>query len=499
MHDRYEKRKIAVLFSDEKKLLGWQDTELAVIEAAECLGKFPPDTHGAISDILNNTPIDIAWWKSRDKEIRHDLNAFVDERLRHLPTELQEYFHKKITSFDTEEPAFALTLLAAVAIVEETCTELDHTLVNLAVAHRYTIMNARTHGQEAELQSFGKRVLGWRADLLEDRKDLLRAKRKLRYSKITGAIGNYGAGLNPKLERMALDILGLEPYHGATQIIPREIYLPVAEALGKIVGTLNKIALSIRLGARSGRPIFQEPFAAVQKGSSAMPHKKNTIGSEQIEGMDRMAKGYVSMIRDNISTWEERAIEQSCVERVAWPDLFHVTLHSLEKMNEILKGLKVYPDNMLQEIVESRGCYASSEAKEFIKERGKAFGLTSDEGYRIIQLGAFLVFEIPESRKPFRENLPKNLKAADKNLECFDRYLKENQSEIQHLREIIPEARLRITPQLAAAQQDVDRWNEILGMIFSDDDNLAEWKDLFLPSTLLKNEAFLFKKILRKK
>ena len=174
----------------------------------------------------------------------------------------------------------------------------------------------------------------------------------LDYSKLSGAIGNYGS-INPEVEIKALELLELQPYYGATQIMPRELYAPLAQALAQIVSTLNKIAMAIRLGARSGNPIYHEPFKKTQMGSSAMPHKKNTIRTEQIEGMERMAHNYLQMIMENIKTWEERAIEQSCVERVAWPDLFHVTIHSLRSMNFVLSGLQVYPDNMLREIIES--------------------------------------------------------------------------------------------------------------------------------------------------
>ena len=392
MIERYTDKDIARVWSDENKLKLWQKTELAVIKTMANLGQIDKEIFTKIIEILEGRPIDLVWWKEKEKEIKHDLNAFVEERLRFLPPELQQYFHRKITSYDTEEPAFATMLKESLELVERYFLVLDTILVEMAKRYRFTIMNGRTHGQEAELQTFGKRILTWLRDLRFDLATLKRAAENLIYSKISGAIGSYGS-IEPELEEKALEMLGFEPYYGATQIMPREIYAPIAQVLCQLVVTLNKIALAIRLGARSGRPIYQEPFGKKQKGSSAMPHKKNTISTEKIEGMARMAKRFFDMIQDNIVTWEERAIEQSCVERVAWPDLFHVVIHSLKTMSRVLAGLVVYPDNMLLEIIDSRGCYASNEAKEVLRQLGVQYGLTTEDAYRIIQLAAFNVFE----------------------------------------------------------------------------------------------------------
>jgi len=333
---RYEDSDIARIWADGNKLELWQKTELAVVQARVNLSLLPEATGASIGTALSGNAIDIGWWLARDREINHDLNAFLDERLRFLRVELQPHLHYGLTSYDTEEPAFATMLSQSLSVLEEQTGPLADTLEDMAKRYRYTIMNGRTHGQEAELQSFGKRCLTWLVSLRESLKNLARAKESLQHSKLSGAIGNY-RGIDAGIEHEALCILGFKPFYGATQVMPRELYAPLAEALCQVVLTLDKIANDIRLGARSGRPIYQEPFGRKQKGSSAMPHKKNTISLEQIEGMARMAKGYLQMIMDNIRTWEERAIEQSSVERVAWPDLFHVTVHSVKTMLRVLK------------------------------------------------------------------------------------------------------------------------------------------------------------------
>lgn len=488
MIKRYEQTEIAEIWSDENKLKFWQEVELAVIWARATLGEFPREIYQEIEKILKTNPIDLDWWKKREAEIKHDLNAFVDERLRFLPPLLQIYLHKKITSYDTEEPAMSLMLLKSVEIVETSFFETEDVLEKMAGKYRYTVMNGRTHGQEAVLQSFGKRCLTWLGDLRLDLDNLKTAVQKIKHSKISGAIGNYGS-LNPEMERLALQKLGLRPYYGATQIMPREIHAPLAQSLSMIVQTLNKIAMSIRLGARSGRPIFQEPFGKKQKGSSAMPHKKNTISTEQIEGMARMAKNLSNALMENIPTWEERSIEQSCVERMAWPDLFHVVIHSLKTMKRVLSGLRVYPDNMLLEIIDSRGCYASDEAKEVLKK----MDFSAENAYRIIQLAAFNAFEPDQEFIALRENPPSSLEEADFLLNKFKQKPELVKRSIQ---EIIAKGELKISEHLEATTQDVNDWNICLKEIFKDSANLRYWDSIFQPSFLLKNESILFEKIL---
>lgn len=492
MIERYSDPEITRIWSNENKVKLWEKTELAVIRAMVTLKQLEEKDCTEILSALEANPIDIQWWLEKEKELKHDLNAFVAERTRFLPPHLQQYFHQKITSYDVEEPAFAMMLIESLEIVRSYYVKLADVLAEMAKKYRFTIMNGRTHGQEAELQTFGKRILTWFKDLALDMSDWVQAKEKLQYSKLSGAVGNY-TGISPELELEALKILGFKPYYGATQIMPREIYAPIAQNLCQIVLTLDKIATAIRLGARSGRPIFQEPFSKKQTGSSTMPHKKNTISTEQEEGMGRLALGYLIMIMLNIRTWEERAIEQSCVERIAWPDLFHVVVHSLKTMTKVLTGLVVYPENMLLEIIESRGCYASSAAKEALKKLGEPFGLTVEECYRIIQLAAFNVFEPSKEIERIRENLPVSLDHADTIFVNFQVLKRETPVSI---RNVIADGLLRVSQQLGATEKDVQRWNEILKQIFSNPTYRGIWNAIFLPSNLLQNETVLYQNIL---
>ncbi len=489
MDKRYVNKKIAYIHGDEFKLWLWQKTELAVIEAGVKLGNVPAEVLAEIKEIWKQTPIDIEWWLARDKEINHDLNAFIDERIRHLRPELHQYVHRNITSFDTQEAAFCHMLKLSTNLVLQDAQLLLAAVKRLALEYRYTIMMARTHGQEAELQTFGRRCLSWYRDLDLAIVAATDAKEKLTLSKLSGAIGDYGS-IDPELERVALEILGFEPYYGATQIMPRAYYAPLAQAIGNLVLVIDKVAGDIRLNARSGRPLMREPFGKKQKGSSAMPHKKNPISLEQIEGLGRMAMGYVQMITANIRTWEERAIEQSCVERVAWPDLFHAASRAITVLTRVLNGLVVFPENMLREVHESRGVYASSEAKEFLKARLR---LSHEDAYRLVQLACFNAFEPSKDMAEVRGKICASYEESEKALAAMR---SSRTDPIVSIRDLIMEGVLRPSAELDVAPEKVDEFNRFLKGLFVELDLKLAWYKLFEPAFLLQREAALFEKIL---
>ena len=494
MIERYSYGPIADIWSDLNKLLFWQGTELAVIKAEANLGQIPIEVYAEIYTILMRNPIDIDFWKQLEEDLKHDLVAFLEERRRFLPENLKLYLHGNgMTSYDTEEAAFAKMLKESIAVTTEEYAGLQEILKEMALKYRHTIMNGRTHGQEAELQTFGKRCLTWHKELQVNFENLQRTTEVLKYSKLSGAEGNYG-GIDPETEKEALTILGFEPFYGATQIMPRELYAPIAHALSQLVLSISKIAIDIRLGARSGRPIYQESFGKKQVGSSTMPHKRNTISAEQLEGMARLAKSYSIALTENIITWEERSIEQSSVERVAWPDLFHVTIRSLKTISKVLKNLTVYPDNMLLEIVDSRGGYASSNAKEVLKKVGLTFGLSTEDAYRILQLAAFNVHEPGEMEEKLRNRPLGSFEKSNELLHIFQTFERPTPISIQH---IIPKGKLKVSSRLGATESDIQKWNETLKKIFQDTENLNKWNEVFTPSHILRYESVLFEEILR--
>jgi adenylosuccinate lyase len=499
MIPRYEDAGIRELFSDIEKLKRWDEVELAVIKARVNLGQIPGSTFEAIKSALKENPADLAWWHTRDSEIHHDLNAYLDERRRHIPLELQSEFHRDMTSYDTEEPAQAIVLDAAALTTVMHLSSLESLLGVQAAKYRHTIMLRRTHGQGAKLGSFGGRILTWLAELQVAKQHLLYSLNNVGRSRIAGAIGNYGGNLSPELEEMALSELNLNAFTGATQITPRVLTAPLAFSLYLCCEVMGKIAHDFRLMARSGLPLCHEPFAKKQKGSSAMPHKKNTINTEQMEGMVRLAKGYSTAIVEGVKTWEERAIEQSCVERVAWPDLFHVTIRMAQVMTKVIGGMVVYPDNMLREIVESRGTYASDEAKNYLAEIFSKLGVPAEEAYRIVQLASFCALQ------------PKGFWAQARVGESHVLTPLHMDSQLDHairadatkelmvpvsIRDLIFNAKLYAVPDLEATLEEIGRWNRLLKGIFNETEDAKKWWELFQPSNLIRGEDYLFTKIL---
>lgn len=493
MIPRYAHPGITELWSDERKLKVWERVERAVIEARHKLGEIPEGVFDDICNILLNTPPDIEWWLARDTEIHHDLQAFVDERVRHLPIKRQHYFHDGMTSFDTEETAFLMLLRASCEYIFDACGGLEEVLKKLAVKYRCSPMMGVTHGQHAEIMTFGKRCLTWLQEISVAKKRIIQEYMALNKSKLSGAIGSYG-GMSPQVEEAALKILGFEPFYGATQILPRQLFVPLASALATLVSVVSKIGIDIRLGARSPRPIYHEPFGKKQKGSSAMPHKKNPIRSEQFNGMARMAKGYMRMIMDNIETWEERAIEQSCVERVAWPDLFHVTMQSLTVCTKVLEGLTVYTEHMMQDVIDTRGTWASVAVKKFLREYLLPFGISAEDAYRITQLAAFNVHRPSPLAISIRENPPQSFEQADRMLD--DVATQVFPQKYPSIDILIARAGLSVDPQLDATQEQVDKWNKTLMGLFSTNGTAEQsWMNIFCVENRLKSENLLFEKI----
>jgi adenylosuccinate lyase len=491
MIPRYSNAKVDAVWTHEAKLRRWDKVELAVIEARVEQGAVPQSSSNEIRNALLSNAADITWWIERDLEIRHDLNAYIDERRRYISPSLQHLFHQDMTSYDTEEPATALALIECCTLVENAYEIFIDILRTSARKYRYLPFLERTHGQGAKLRSLGGRMITWMAELDEAYPAFEEALKSLRRSRISGAIGNYGGKLSPQIEKRALEILGLSPLKGSTQIVTRVIQARLAQAIQLLAEPLGKIANDIRLGARSGCPIVQEPFGKRQKGSSAMPHKKNTIRTEQVEGLLRMIRGDVSALVAAIQTWEGRSIEQSSVERVNWPDVFHLVLRILNELGGVIDKLAVYPDNMYREIRDSRGTYATDEAKNFLAEKLAEKGKDAEIAYRIVQLASFGVFE-PKGHvwRELRTAVPDSLSLADDYLEMVESAPPE---EVNNVRDLILEGGLVPVEALEASQEDADEWNRLLQDIFSVEDTRAKWHETFSIGYLLRSEDDIFR------
>lgn len=495
MIERYEKPEIKEIWSDKNKHFLWKKVEIAVINARAKLGRIAKEVALEIDTILRK-PIDLEWCKAREAKTHHDLNSAVDERKRYLPDRLEGEYHKEVTSFDDEDPAMAEMLQTSADLVIAAVHTLRTAIEQKAMLYRYTPMLARTHGQWAQIQSFGNECLCWHEDLETPLADIGNAASRLKFTKCSGAIGN-NAEIDPELELAALAELGRRPWHGATQIMPRGVYAPLASSLAHLVSQCEKIALDIRLASRSGCKILEEPFDINQEGSSAMPQKRNPIRTEQICGMARVARHFAGMIEENIPTWESRSIEQSCVERIAWPDLFHVTLHALKVLTKVIDGLNVYPDQMMREIVASAGTYASNAAKTFLAERGKEFGITSKDAYGIVRLASHIAFAPSLAELKIRNVFRTGVEDADGDLALLLKDHRELSTVIVSIEDIIMGNSLHAMEDIGVNSETSERWNLQIFNMFASENIRNEWHALFKPSRGMKNEAHSFRQVFK--
>ena len=465
---------------------------MALIAAREKLGQIAKGIWFAIDAILKK-PVNIVRLEEIEAKIHHDAQSAVEERrevLREHPELLEGEYHKKVTSYDIEDPAFVKMLADSVCEVVKAARDLRRAIASKAVAYRFTPALAKTHGQWAQIQSFGYECLTWHQDLATPMTDIEYSAGRLQFSKMSGAIGN-NAEIDPELEIAALNELGLKPWHGATQIMPRVVYASLASGLAHLVSQCAKVAGDIRLGARSGFKIIEEPHGKDQKGSSAMPQKRNPVGCEQITGLARAARHFAGMLGENIETWESRSIEQSCVERIAWPDLFHISMRALTSLTKIINGLNVYPDVMMKEIIASAGTYASNETKTFLADE---LDIAPDDAYSLIKLAAYNVFAPDTYERSLRENPPGSLIEADNAHGDFEQY-RLCATIPTSIEFIIARGLLNSSPELDIDNVTVNVWNSKLRESFKDDAVKVAWHELFKPSRAMRNEAHSFKQV----
>ncbi|MEO8638070.1 MAG: lyase family protein [Candidatus Taylorbacteria bacterium] len=496
---RYADPDLTRLCSNLHKYGEWQNVELAVLEARSEVGEITPDNFTQVRDFLNLQPIDENWLDKEEKLSNHDYNAFIAERRRHLPKRLQRLFHGEMTSYDGEEPATSRIMKGTFDLTIGRIEGLEVALMSQIRKHRFTPRLERTHGRGAELQSVGRFLITLLTPLAQCRENVVIARNGFDYSKLSGAIG-AGGGLKPEVQRLALAKLGLLPFNGATQIMPRTFHAGAASALAILASWLAKMAFDLWLGSRDPYPLFEEPFRPKQKGSSAMPWKKNPITLEKVRGMARWARACAMAIMENIETPEGRDISQSSVERLAWPDLLHTVIHLLSSMTKVVDGLNVYVDNLARQIAEMRETFAGSKAKELLAEwlEGK---LDAEAVYRVVQLAGFNVLEPTYAAAEYRiSGPPESLEEADKWTQrvCVQVRKPKVQYEPESFRHVIMTGALRPSPLLDISTEAVSSWNQMLCELFQDQEKRRCWNEIFKVSYWLKNEEDQFERVLGK-
>ena len=413
MIERYATGKMAAIWSDHTKFQTWLEVELAVLKARKALGEFdygiPHESKLKIDpDEINRIEREVT---------KHDVVAFLSYISPQLPENLRPWFHRGLTSYDIVDTAMALQLIESIGLIEDALQELINVLRDKAWEYKDTPQIGRTHGIHAEPITFGVKLLNWYVELQRHEDRLANLQERVAVGKISGAVGVYT--LNPKIEEITCANLGLKPII-ATQIISRDIITEYMTTLGLIAGTISKISVSMRLMAQTEVGEVMEPFSKDQKGSSAMPHKKNPIGWENLSGLMRVVFGNVQVAYiDHADCWNERSLDNSGPERVIIPDSSALVEYGLWRLAKIMKGMRVFPDRMLENLNHTRGLIFSQEVMMLVAEKS---GLSREEAHTLVRDVALNCFE---TREDFRtallreEKIMRFVSVADID-ECFN-------------------------------------------------------------------------------
>jgi adenylosuccinate lyase len=373
------------VWSEEAKLEHWLAVELAVLDAWAEVGTVPAATARSVRERAGvPTPARVA---ELERTTNHDVAAFVDAVSADLGAE-GRWFHYGLTSSDVVDTALSLTVQAAGAFVLEGIERAATVTLARAEEHRHTVTIGRTHGVHAEPTTFGLKLLGWVFQLERDRARLESALAGLRVGKLSGAVGTY-ASTSPEIERIACEALGLEPAPVSTQILQRDRHAELLSALAILASSLERFALEIRHLARTELREVEEPFAPGQKGSSAMPHKRNPITAERICGLARLVRGFSSVALENVSLWHERDISHSSAERIVLPDAFLAVDYMLDRFAWLVEGLVVRPERMRANLEATGGLFFSQRLLLALVESG----LERDEAYRAVQRHAMRAWD----------------------------------------------------------------------------------------------------------
>jgi adenylosuccinate lyase len=410
---RYSRPEMSALFDDAARYQTWLEVELAVCAAMERRGEVPA---GVSARVRSKAKVDPERVEALEATLRHDVIAFLTavtesagEEARHL--------HKGMTSSDLVDTALALTLTRAADLLSAELARLRETVRALALRHKETIQVGRTHGVHAEPITFGLKVLVWYEELGRAHQRLRRAREAVAVGKLSGAVGTH-AHLSPDLEEEVLGALGLEPEPAATQVVQRDRHAELLQSVALLGASLEKIALQVRLLQQTEVLEAEEPFREGQKGSSAMPHKRNPVNCERICGLARILRGHAHAALENVALWHERDISHSSAERVILPDSFLACDFMVAQTREVLEGLNVYPERMRRNLDLTRGLVYSQRVLLALVSAG----LSRENAYALVQRHAMEAWKGGHDLKARLGSDPEvsRVLSPEKLLACFD-------------------------------------------------------------------------------
>ena len=410
MIERYSTPEMNAVWSETRKLAAWKEVETLVVEAWVELGIAPAEA----ADAARRAPeVDPAAWKKREAVTHHDVAAFVDL----LSTSVDngsEWIHFGLTSSDVLDTASGVLLKEAGELLLTAVQDLFDTTKARAFEFRDTIMIGRTHGIWAEPTSFGLKLANWAFEIQRDHERLVDAVNGVSFGKISGAVGTY-AHTPPDVESYVCSRLGLVAEPASTQVIPRDRHAHFLSVLALVGSSIERFATEIRHLQRSEVGEAREAFRTGQKGSSAMPHKRNPIASENLTGVSRLLRGYASAGLENVALWHERDISHSSVERVALPDATILLHYALRRMDRLVETLVVDTKRMETNLAATRGLVYSQAVLLALVDAG----LTRDEAYRVVQRNAMAAWDEGGSLLERLSGDPEMILDTEKLATCF--------------------------------------------------------------------------------
>ncbi len=412
--ERYTLPEMGELWTEAYKFKTWLQVEIAACEAQAELGFIPSE---AVEEIKAKANFDPQRVLEIEATVRHDVIAFLTN-VNEYVGDAGRYIHLGLTSSDVLDTALALQLVASLDLLMTQVEALIQAIRYQAQQHRYTVMAGRSHGIHAEPITFGFKLAGWLAEMLRQRDRLCRLHDQIAVGKISGAVGTY-ANVDPRVEEIACQKLGLKPDTASTQVISRDRHADFVQTLALVAASIERFAVEIRNLQRTDVLEVEEFFSKGQKGSSAMPHKRNPIRSERLTGMARIIRGHAVAAIENVALWHERDISHSSVERVVLPDACILTHFMLVEITELVKHLQVYPENMLRNLNVYGGVVFSQRVLLALVDKG----MSREAAYAIVQSCAHTAWNKPEG--DFRQLISQepqvtaHLSAAEI-ADCFD-------------------------------------------------------------------------------
>ncbi|WP_066367122.1 adenylosuccinate lyase [Neobacillus fumarioli] len=413
MIDRYTRPEMGAIWTEENRFKAWLEVEILACEAWSELGEIPKED---VQKLRENASFDINRIKEIEEETRHDVVAFTRAVSETLGEE-RKWVHYGLTSTDVVDTALSYLLKQANAILLKDIENFIEILKNKAIEHKFTVMMGRTHGVHAEPTTFGLKMALWYEEMKRNLERFKQAAKGVEVGKISGAVGTY-ANIDPFVEQYVCEKLGLASAPISTQTLQRDRHAHYMATLALIATSIEKFAVEVRGLQKSETREVEEFFAKGQKGSSAMPHKRNPISSENMTGMARVIRGYMLTAYENVPLWHERDISHSSAERVILPDATIALNYMLNRFGNIIKNLTVFPENMKRNMDRTLGLIYSQRVLLALIDKG----LSREEAYDTVQPKAM---EAWEKQVPFRGLIEADAKITSllspaEIADCFD-------------------------------------------------------------------------------